>query len=333
MRFAKDEGGATLVYVSLIVAVLVGLTGLSLDSGRVFTARQELQKAADAAALAGAWQLDGTAAGSVQADAAARNGVLTNNQKFGATPGAVTIAAGTAGVDFWRAVPADDDTALSQAAPPYDYIRVTTSAVAQNTTLARVFGAPATVTLSASAVARKGAAICQVTPLFMCLPNPATFDPNAWIGHQVLMKAAQGNSWTNGNWGLLDTPGGSQSAGSLANMIGGVNGLLFALIIGCGLAIDMAAKALQPLDHVGRIADLAELAVADDGHAGGDLSCHGLDVARRRVVGRIVETPQALRCVLAQGRVGREERLDQFLPLFGELAQFLLDGFDGGDRQ
>lgn len=225
MRFAKDEDGATLVYVSLIVAVLVGITGLALDSGRMFTNRQELQKAADAAALAGAWQLDGTVAGSLQADAAARNGVLTNNQKFGNSPGAVTIAAGAAGVDFWRAVPADDDTALSQAAPPYDFIRVTTSTVTQNTLLTRIFGAPATVTLSASAVARKGSAICQVTPLFMCLPNPSTFDPNAWIGHQVLMKAAQGNSWTNGNWGLLDTPGGSQSAGSLANMIGGTNGL------------------------------------------------------------------------------------------------------------
>jgi hypothetical protein len=39
------------------------------------------------------------------------------------------------------------------------------------------------------------------------------------------MKASQGNSWTNGNWGLLDTPGGSQSAASLANMLAGVNGL------------------------------------------------------------------------------------------------------------
>ena len=72
---------------------------------------------------------------------------------------------------------------------------------------------------------RKGAAICQVTPLFMCLPGGASFDPTAWIGHQVLMKAAQGNSWTNGNWGLLDTPGGSQSSAALAAMIAGVNGL------------------------------------------------------------------------------------------------------------
>jgi Flp pilus assembly protein TadG len=222
MSFWKNEDGAVFVYVTVALLALFGLSAIALDTGRVFNLRHEVQQAADAAALAGAWQLDGTLAGSQNADAAARTTpIVANNQKFGNTVGAVGIAS----TSFWRAVPPSDDTPLSAAAPPYDFIEVTTSAVVQNTLLMRVVGAAPTVTLTAKAVARKGQAICQVTPLFMCLPNPATFDPNAYIGRQVLMKAAQGNSWTNGNWGLLDTPGGSQSAGSLANMIAGTNGL------------------------------------------------------------------------------------------------------------
>ncbi|NWG91251.1 MAG: hypothetical protein HXY21_01915, partial [Parvularculaceae bacterium] len=175
-----------------------------------------------AAALAGAWQLDGTVAGSLKADQAARTApIVTNNQKFGASAGAVGIASTT----FWSAVPPSDDTALSAAAPPYDYIQVTTSAVVGNTLLMRALGAAPTVTLTATAVARKGQAVCQVTPLFMCLPGGAAFNASNFIGHQVQMKAPQGGSWTNGNWGLLDTPGGSQSSPALASMIAGSNGL------------------------------------------------------------------------------------------------------------
>ncbi len=222
MRFWRDENGATLIYVSLIILMLTGITGLALDSGRLFSLRHEIQKAADAAALAGAWQLDGTLLGSQNADAAARTApVAPNNQKFGSTPGAIAIAS----TSFWRGIPASDDTALTLAAPPYDYIEVTTSAVAHNTILMRVMGAAATSTVTGKAVARKGQSRCQQTPLFMCLPGGAAFDPAANIGRQVLMKAGGGNNWTNGNWGLLDTPSGSQSTGALANMIAGINGL------------------------------------------------------------------------------------------------------------
>jgi hypothetical protein len=45
------------------------------------------------------------------------------------------------------------------------------------------------------------------------------------------------------------------------------------------LARGVAAEPRQPLDHIGRIADLAELAVADDGDS-------RLDLARHRIVDR-----------------------------------------------
>ena len=225
MRFFKDDDGAVLIYVTLIMAAFIGLGGLALDASRAFTLREEMQQAADAAALAGAWQLAGTAAGAARADAAAR-AVVANNQKWasgGST--AVAIGAGTAGVQFMTTVPASDDAALVFTnAAPFDYIWVKTTSANFDPWFMSMFGG-AQSQVAAEAVARKGSSQCQVTPLFMCLPGGASFDPTAWIGHQVLMRASQGNSWTNGNWGLLDTPGGSQSAGALASMIAGVNGL------------------------------------------------------------------------------------------------------------
>src|SRR5689334_17956446 len=43
-----------------------------------------------------------------------------------------------------------------------------------------------------------------------------------------------------------------------------------------GLALDMAAEAGKPLGDVGRVADLAELAIADDGDTRRDLLLHGI---------------------------------------------------------
>lgn len=230
MRYWRDESGAALIYVSLLMVALVGIAGLALDSGRLFSLRHEMQNAADAAALAGAWQLDGTLTGSQQADFAARNAVVINNQKFGNSAGAVTIAS----TAFYSAVPADDDTPLTAAAPPYDYIEVTTAGVVQNALLARVIGGPATVTLSAKAVARKGQALCSTTPLFMCLPDPVNFTIGNWLGKQVISKAGpsgNGQNWGPGNWGLLDAPNG-QGVSSLVPFIASENGL--PICIGAG---------------------------------------------------------------------------------------------------
>jgi Flp pilus assembly protein TadG len=53
-RFSSDERGAVLVLVALGSVVLVGVAALAIDLGMLYTARSEAQRAADAAALAGA---------------------------------------------------------------------------------------------------------------------------------------------------------------------------------------------------------------------------------------------------------------------------------------
>lgn len=49
----RDEHGVTLVFLALVAVVLAGMVGFAVDAGRLFLARAELVRAADAAALAG----------------------------------------------------------------------------------------------------------------------------------------------------------------------------------------------------------------------------------------------------------------------------------------
>ncbi len=61
-----QSGTITLVFAS-VLAVLLGFLALALDLSRLYLARTTLQGAADAAALAGARELDDTVAGTVNA--------------------------------------------------------------------------------------------------------------------------------------------------------------------------------------------------------------------------------------------------------------------------
>ncbi|NNL89721.1 MAG: hypothetical protein HKP25_11680 [Marinicaulis sp.] len=208
----NDKSGATIVYVTLMMAVLMGMVGLSLDFGRNFILRAEVQAAADAAARAGASQLDGTIAGRDRANTAALGTPITPNaQKLGQTPGAITIAS----TNFYATVPADDDDPLSDAAPPYDFIEVVTSAQTHENIFLRALGVAGTSTVTASAVARRGQAVCQFTPLAICNPEEATtvgagFNPEDYYGKQIrIIQHGSGSSWAPGNFGFLKSPGSS----------------------------------------------------------------------------------------------------------------------------
>ena len=53
----KNERGATIVLVTLMLAAVLGIAALAIDVGMLYNARAEAQRAADAAALAGAGSL------------------------------------------------------------------------------------------------------------------------------------------------------------------------------------------------------------------------------------------------------------------------------------
>lgn len=102
VRF-RDNKGFALVYVALLIFVLFGFLGLAVDVGHLYVVRGQLQNAADAAALAGAWSLyrDPLNPGAPptldwgRAQAAAENFVKENS-----TDGAA-LATGTIEVGYW----------------------------------------------------------------------------------------------------------------------------------------------------------------------------------------------------------------------------------------
>ena len=57
-RLNREESGQVIVLVAVLMAGLVAVVGLVTDGGLVFTQKRDLQNVADAAALAGAMQID-----------------------------------------------------------------------------------------------------------------------------------------------------------------------------------------------------------------------------------------------------------------------------------
>ncbi|MBI3278825.1 MAG: Tad domain-containing protein [Acidobacteria bacterium] len=63
----KGQKGFVLITAALSTVVLIGVTGLSFDAGRLYIAKSELQAFVDAASLSAAQQLDGTSDGTTKA--------------------------------------------------------------------------------------------------------------------------------------------------------------------------------------------------------------------------------------------------------------------------
>ena len=57
-ELARDESGQAMVLVAIFLGAIVVVAGLVADGGMVFAQRRDLQNVADAAAAAGAMQLD-----------------------------------------------------------------------------------------------------------------------------------------------------------------------------------------------------------------------------------------------------------------------------------
>ena len=53
----RNEKGMVIIYAAILILVLLGFLGLVVDTGHLLKVRNELQNAADAAALKGAWHL------------------------------------------------------------------------------------------------------------------------------------------------------------------------------------------------------------------------------------------------------------------------------------
>jgi len=80
--FFSDDRGAVAIIMGLVLPVIIGMVGLAVEVGSWFGERRSLQSAADAAALAGAWDLLSGSNDTVTTSAttyATRNGFSTSS--------------------------------------------------------------------------------------------------------------------------------------------------------------------------------------------------------------------------------------------------------------
>ncbi len=237
----RDQRGAVLVYVGVLLSLLVGGGVLAVDIPRTLTLRDQLQNAADAAALAGARELIGTA-GAIDRAAAAAAQALANHQDFAdGGPNQISVSERLCGGDggdtdcvrFLWGLPDSDSDPITTGYETTDdsdarFIEVRVAAHTMTATFMAAFGGGDSAGLSARAVAGNDSLVCSVPPMFMCNPsepagnlNPEyPVDMAALEGKQIRsFIQGGGGSYTPGNFGLLCPSGTEDQTNCGANTV------------------------------------------------------------------------------------------------------------------
>ena len=186
-HLARDEGGAVAVMLALMLAALFGMMALAMDLGKAWNLQTELQHAADACALAGATQLDGTDGARARAIDACVTKVaaplVTNTQRFASdglgadvtfdTNTAIDTDTGKAlntDIKFYTSLPISSSPEAASDAEA-TYIEATVAPRRVDFSFAAVVGAVTSASPTARAVAGWTSFFCDSPPMFMC--NPA----------------------------------------------------------------------------------------------------------------------------------------------------------------
>ena len=154
-RYGKDRKGSVLVIVALGMPVLIGMAGLAIDIGSLFVVRSELQRAADAGALAGA-------------------SAFQDFPQDRATPAANQRALDFTLSQVSREVQLRPEEIFVEVEPARERVRVTISRANNETFFAKIFGVhnvPVRAAAAAEAV-RGGGTVSCVKPFAL---------PDRWL--------------------------------------------------------------------------------------------------------------------------------------------------------
>lgn len=220
-RFARDASGAVAPLFAIGLVAFIGVGALAWDVGRGYALRSELEAAVDAAALAGATQLDGKPDAITRATAAAQGALVQNSNRLGDAFQANTVGAGdtiqflTNLTDIRAGTPDDEDsgTALTVVDSKAKFIEITLAPRPMGLVMGAILGISG-FNARAHAVAGYGSAICKIPPLFVCNPNEdETIDLfGAHAGKGITMNGRGGGAhFAPGNFGFLQV-GGNLSA-------------------------------------------------------------------------------------------------------------------------
>ncbi len=213
-RMVISNDGGVAVVVAITFAALAGLAALSFDFGRLLNLDTELQSATDAAALAGATQLDnnpGARDRARQAAITSASALAINGQVF-ATDGAGTLVTiRTENIRFLQNLETRDAATTDANA---NFIEIDADHRRVDYALGGLVG-NTSANAGSHAVAGMTTAFCQVPPLMICQPpndfNPGSPDEIFFAGQGIQLKESNGGGWVPGNFGLLalNQPDGS----------------------------------------------------------------------------------------------------------------------------
>lgn len=211
-----NSRGAVAPTVALSLFALIGAGGIAFDYARLVNMDTELQNAADQAALAAASQLDGMDGACARAAAAAST-LIANTTRF-ANDGSglqVTIADESecdqvGNVKFYTSKAKDDTSTITDSEARF--VEVTVGGRTARYAFTPIVAAFSSGSITASAFAGLGSAVCGAVPFFVCSPDEpiGNTDPNlpsdipegTGIG---LLES--GGTWGPGNFGFLDQLG------------------------------------------------------------------------------------------------------------------------------
>jgi Flp pilus assembly protein TadG len=223
-RLWRDETGAVAATYALALVGLVAVAGVGFDYARFAAMNSELHNAADQAALAAASQLDGSSNAIANATNAASN--LVKNQTLLSNDG---NASGTnvtiASLVFYSAADANGGTTVTTTPSAARFVKVTVASRQAYYALTPIVAAFSSGNTNAEATAGLGSAVCKVPPVMICNPNEGgdpTFTVANYIGKGLkLVSVGQGGGgWTAGNFGYLDSHGGSNGVPGLRQALG-----------------------------------------------------------------------------------------------------------------
>src|SRR3569623_702376 len=137
------QKGFVLIAMSVAMLLMLAMLGMAFDFGRIYIAHNEAQIFTDAAALAAAQKLDGTAAGLDQAREAVRR--MPNRWNLGTKSCEAVKVEGSADAKKWSPAP-EDLGGLT-------YARVTAPQNSVDITFLRAVGGPESFVVPAHSVA------------------------------------------------------------------------------------------------------------------------------------------------------------------------------------
>jgi len=200
-KFWRDRRGVAILLVSIMLPAIIGFSLLAIDMSRVNDLHNDLQKDADAMALAASAELDGRADSITRADRALAT-LVSNKYSFSTAGAPQTLSSAGVTRTYLRSLPASDSSPIAAAniitdevtdAPNAKFVQVTVTPVG----FAAIFPASFLTGNSASngfnvgavSVAGFTSSVCNYTPVFICNPYEMVNGTNS-AGGATLEQAA-----------------------------------------------------------------------------------------------------------------------------------------------